>query len=140
VAYVVIINNNDVNNERALSMEFVFKQRYNIVEELIFFCRGGEIPACRQAGVYTNNMYYVYVLKSLTDKTYYKGRTNNINRRIREHESGNTQSIRSKRPFKLLHVEIVNTIKKAKQMEKYFKSGYGREIIKEIDMSYSPGW
>ncbi len=78
-------------------------------------------------------MYYVYVLKSLVDGSYYKGRTNEINRRLKEHASGKTQSVRVKRPLKLVHVEVVDTIDEAKRLEIYFKSGFGREIIKEID-------
>ena len=77
-------------------------------------------------------MYYVYILKSLIDGSYYKGRTSNFNRRFKEHENGKTQSTRFKRPFKLVHVEIANTLDEAKRLEAYFKSGYGREIINEI--------
>ena len=78
-------------------------------------------------------MFYVYVIKSLADGTFYKGRTKDLTRRLREHESGKTQSIRIKAPFRLIHVEICYTIEEAIEMEHYLKSGYGREIIAEIN-------
>ena len=95
--------------------------------------RGGT-PACRQAGVYAqDSMYYVYVIKSIVVGSYYKGRTIDIDRRLKEHESGKTLSIRIKKPFRLIHVEIVDTLEQARKLETYFKSGFGRENIKEID-------
>lgn len=35
-------------------------------------------------------------------------------------------------PLRLVHVEICNSRIKARKVEKYFKSGYGREIVKEL--------
>lgn len=78
-------------------------------------------------------MYYVYVIKSLKDGSYYKGRTSNLVRRLKEHSDGKTQSNKVKRPFKLIYVELVNDIECAIKMEQFFKSGFGREVIKEID-------
>ena len=77
-------------------------------------------------------MFYVYVLKSLKTKTFYKGFTNNLERRIRQHEQGQCLSTKKLLPLKLVHVEICNSRKEARQMEKYLKSGYGREIIDEL--------
>ncbi|HHT9136972.1 MAG TPA: GIY-YIG nuclease family protein [Candidatus Wunengus sp. YC60] len=78
-------------------------------------------------------MFYVYVLKSLIDGSYYKGRTTNVERRLKEHQNGKTQSNRIKKPFKLVHVELTDNLEGAKNLELYFKSGFGRENIKEID-------
>lgn len=77
-------------------------------------------------------MYYVYVLKSLKTREFYKGLTNNINRRLEEHMSGKSPSTINRLPMKLIHVEICLTREKARAIEKFLKSGYGREIIKEI--------
>ena len=41
-------------------------------------------------------------------------------------------SRKNKLPLKLVHVEICNNRKKARSIEKYLKSGFGRELIKEI--------
>lgn len=75
---------------------------------------------------------FVYVLWSVKYNRFYVGLTNNVDRRFLEHDSGLVKKTRFYRPFKLIHVEIVNNRVEARRLEKYFKSGYGREILKEI--------
>lgn len=91
------------------------------------------IPACRQAGAIVSKlMFFVYVLKSLKTGEFYKGLTDNLDRRIEEHSNGESRSTKNRLPLKLIHVEIYDTRDEARKIEKFFKSGYGREIIKEI--------
>ena len=59
--------------------------------------------------------------------------TDDLNDRLEKHSQGRESTTKDKRPFRLVHVELCNNRKEARKMEKYFKSGYGREIIKEID-------
>lgn len=80
-------------------------------------------------------MYFFYILKSLSKNIYYKGISNNLERRLYEHFSGYSRSTKSLLPVKLIHVEICTNRIEARNLEKYFKSGYGREIISEIDNS-----
>ena len=75
---------------------------------------------------------FVYVLWSVKYNRFYIGLTENINRRFIEHNNGWINKTRFYRPFKIIHVEIVDNRIEARRLEKYFKSGYGREIIKEI--------
>ena len=75
-------------------------------------------------------MFYVYILKSEKDSSLYIGKTNNIERRLAEHNHGHTPSIRSKRPYVLLESIICGSEKQAREMEKEFKKGYKREEIK----------
>ena len=77
-------------------------------------------------------MYYVYILKSLRTGEFYKGFTDNIDRRLQEHISGKSPSTKTRLPLKLIYVEICSTREDARNLEKFFKSGYGREIIKEL--------
>jgi putative endonuclease len=46
--------------------------------------------------------YYVYVLKSLKDGTYYKGFTTDYLERYKEHNSGRTRNPSNNRPWELL--------------------------------------
>lgn len=78
-------------------------------------------------------MYYVYILKSLRNKSHYVGLTNNINRRLIQHNEGKNHSTKNKRPWTPIHVEVIKTRLEARKLEKFFKSGYGREIIIEIE-------
>ncbi len=78
-------------------------------------------------------MYYVYVIKSYQTNEYYKGLTNNIERRLKQHLTGKTYITKRLLPIKLIHVEICKSLREARSLEKFLKSGFGREIIKEID-------
>jgi putative endonuclease len=78
-------------------------------------------------------MEYVYIIRSTADSSFiYKGITNNIKRRIDQHNSGKVSSTRNYRPFVLVHVEITKSKPEARELEKFFKSGYGREVVEEI--------
>jgi putative endonuclease len=92
-----------------------------------------EIPACRQAGdIKFQIMYYVYVLYSEKFNRYYTGFTENIERRLTEHNTDKTKSTRSYKPWKLIFSEECKTRLEARNREKYYKSGVGREKIKDF--------
>lgn len=76
-------------------------------------------------------MFYTYVLKSREKNYIYVGLTNNLERRIKEHNSGKQKTTRSYAPFDLIHSEELKTRLKARDREKYLKSGCGKEWIKE---------
>ena len=75
-------------------------------------------------------MYYVYVLQSKRDKHFYIGKTNNLERRLNEHNSGHTQSTKSRRPFVLIEYIQCDTEQDARVLEKEYKKGYKREELK----------
>ena len=83
-------------------------------------------------------MYFVYIIRSQRDHKFYTGITNDIERRLRAHnkDSHATPSTLKRRPFELIHVEIVSDRQEARKLEKYFKSGTGREIRDEIISSW----
>jgi len=51
-------------------------------------------------------MYYVYVLKSLKDEKLYIGSTNNLKRRLSEHNNGLSRSTKARRPFEIRYCEV----------------------------------
>jgi putative endonuclease len=75
-------------------------------------------------------MFYVYVIKSGVDGRLYKGHTQDVYKRLEEHNSGKTQSTASYRPWTLVLIEEVKTKAEAIKREKFLKSGSGREYIK----------
>ena len=77
-------------------------------------------------------MYYVYVMSSKTRKYIYVGITNNLSRRIAEHNSGYNKTTRTYRPFKLILSEEFTTRTTARKREKYLKSGIGKEFLKRL--------
>jgi len=69
----------------------------------------------------------VYVLKSEASGKFYAGLTSNIQRRLQEHNSGVNRMTRHGRPWQLIHWEECANRTEAREREKYFKSGVGRE-------------
>lgn len=75
-------------------------------------------------------MWYVYGL-ICSDNSLYIGSTNDLKRRIKEHNAGMSAGIKGRLPAKLEFFLAVRTEKKAMQLEKYFKGGSGRAIIRK---------
>ena len=77
--------------------------------------------------------YYVYILLC-SDKSYYVGVTNNIERRLTEHKSGLPESsyTASRGPLTLVYCEEYKHILQAIKREKYFKTAAGRRYLKRI--------
>ncbi len=73
---------------------------------------------------------YVYVLKSENDGRMYVGMSANAYKRLSEHNAGRTKSTKGYRPWKLIHLEEYPTRSKARAREKYLKTGYGKQWLK----------
>ncbi len=77
-------------------------------------------------------MFYVYVLKSLKDEELYIGSTNDLKRRIREHQNGKSFSTQFRRPFELVYYEAYKNEKDAREREHQLKfRGNARRFLKE---------
>lgn len=63
-------------------------------------------------------MYYVYCLRSLENGQLYKGLTNNLDRRIKEHNSGKNRSTKPYIPYELLFYEVFETRIEARKKRK----------------------
>jgi len=73
--------------------------------------------------------YFVYVLKNMNNKLYI-GQTSDIDKRILEHnEFGNGYTSKF-RPWKFVYLENFSSRKEAMAREEYFKTGVGREFVK----------
>ena len=75
--------------------------------------------------------YFVYVLESGKDGRLYYGYTMDLEQRLKDHNSGKTRSLIGRLPVKLIYLEECESKIDAKEKEKFFKSGAGREYIKE---------
>lgn len=74
---------------------------------------------------------YVYVLFSLKDKKLYIGYSQDLKRRIKEHEHGEVRSTKDRLPIKLIYYEAFASVKDGKARERFLKSGFGREQLKK---------
>jgi len=76
--------------------------------------------------------YYVYILKSVSVNKTYVGHTNNLERRLAEHNSGKSQFTKAYKPWRIIYSVKFNTRVEAIEREKYFKSSSGRVFVKSI--------
>ena len=74
-------------------------------------------------------MWFVYILKSLKDGDLYVGSTNNLRRRLADHNSGEVDSTRHRIPFAVEAHVAVRDKAKAIELEKYFKTGSGNAVL-----------
>ncbi len=65
--------------------------------------------------------YYVYIIKSKKDNSFYVGQTNDIERRLLEHNAGLSSYTSSKAPWNLHYLEEVNTREEAMKREMFLK-------------------
>ena len=77
------------------------------------------------------NMWFVYILKSVDTNFIYIGSTNDIARRLNEHNDGLSQSTKHYRPYEIAAYIAVKTEEKARKLEKYFKTGSGKAALKK---------
>lgn len=75
-------------------------------------------------------MYYVYVLLSQKDGKLYTGSTDDLKRRIAEHNSGYVKSTINRRPLKLIYYEACHIETDARRRKKYLKTGMGKKYIR----------
>ncbi len=85
-------------------------------------------------------MYYVYILLSKKDHKYYTGITNDVERRIQQHTIGysSTRSTKNRGPFDLVFAQECTDRKEARELERFLKSGIGRELRSEL-LKYTNG-
>lgn len=84
------------------------------------------------------NMFYVYVLKSEKDDRLYIGRTNDLTRRVSEHNQGVNLATRYRRPFQLVYYEAYLSLRDASLREvklKQFKNSY-TQLLKRLRHSF----
>ena len=77
-------------------------------------------------------MGYCYFLRSTKIQNWiYIGSTNNIAVRWKEHQNGLVQSTKAFHPLRLAGYIAVETEHHARGLEKYFKTGSGKAILKK---------
>lgn len=66
-------------------------------------------------------MFYVYLIKSKKDSSIYIGYTNDLKRRFKEHNAGNSKYTKNKCPYELVYYEAYKNISDAKFREDNLK-------------------
>lgn len=81
-------------------------------------------------------MYYNYILLSKIDNNFYTGYTNNLFKRLEEHNQGKVLSTKYRIPLRLIYYEVCSCKEDAMAREKYLKSGMGKRYIKNRIKTY----
>lgn len=74
--------------------------------------------------------FFVYVLMCEKTSTFYTGCTNDLRRRLQQHNNGEVYYTKSKLPVKLIYFEACLNKDDAFRREKYLKTGMGKRYIK----------
>jgi putative endonuclease len=77
-------------------------------------------------------MYSVYALRSLQRNYIYVGLTEDLDRRIHQHNTGLSSTTRPYAPFILIYSTNFPTRAEARHKEKYLKSGIGKEFLRGL--------
>ena len=75
-------------------------------------------------------MYTTYVLKSLKARRFYTGFTENLERRLNEHNSGKSSYTKRFMPWEVIFSKHFPEKQEAIKYEKYLKSNAGRVWLK----------
>lgn len=74
--------------------------------------------------------YTVYVLQDKEGK-FYKGVTNDLDRRFHEHKSGHTQTTKKMKDLMVVYTEKYDNFDEARARELYLKTAAGRRFLKK---------
>lgn len=75
-------------------------------------------------------MWFVYIIRSVEHKILYVGSTNDLQRRIAEHNRGACRSTKPYFPYVLISYIATQSEQQARRLERYFKTGSGKTILK----------
>ncbi len=70
-------------------------------------------------------MFYFYVMKSKKDNELYRGFTENLEKRFKEHNSGYVKSTKDRKPFILVYYEAYRSEADARARERQIKRRAG---------------
>ena len=73
-------------------------------------------------------MFYVYILKSEKDSTFYTGQTQDVDKRLGQHNVGRSHATKSKIPWKLVYSEGFDSRAEAMRREREIKKRKSRNV------------
>ncbi|MEO8065486.1 MAG: GIY-YIG nuclease family protein [Candidatus Doudnabacteria bacterium] len=69
-------------------------------------------------------MHYLYILKSQSKDWYYVGMTDNLKKRLAQHNLGKTKSTKPYRPFKIVYTETYQSKTECRKRELFIKNNH----------------
>ena len=87
-------------------------------------------------GIGDSRIYFVYVLESERDGKRYIGFTNDVHRRLTEHNLGRSFATSFRLPMKLIYLEGCTNEEDARRREGYLKTTRGRRFLAKRLQAY----
>ncbi len=82
-------------------------------------------------------MYFVYILQSLKDQSFYIGQTGDLKKRLDLHNLGKSKYTSRKIPWKIVYYEGFETRKDAIQREEFLKKQRNRSFYESLIQNWS---
>jgi putative endonuclease len=76
-----------------------------------------------------DDMFIVYVLRSMSHNLRYTGFTQDLERRLKEHNNGQSTFTSKYKPWEVIYTEKALNRQDARRREKYLKSAAGKRFI-----------
>jgi putative endonuclease len=87
-----------------------------------------------------NERFYVYVLQSLKDFSFYIGQCDDLDKRMSKHFEGFSKYTASKRPLRLVYFEVLNSRSEAIKREKTIKKQKSKKVIEQLVAAWRKSW
>lgn len=86
-------------------------------------------------------MYYVYVIKSVSKNWFYVGLTNNVSKRLHQHNLGQSTATKAYSPFTLIYSKPFADRISGRDYEKFLKVRSNKEkLIKSLQVAEVAKW
>jgi putative endonuclease len=76
--------------------------------------------------------YFVYIIQSLKDNSFYIGSTNDLERRLSEHNQGLSKYTSAKMPWELVYTESFDDVTIARKREYFLKKQRNRVFYQKL--------
>lgn len=77
-------------------------------------------------------MFYVYILQSLQDNSYYIGYTGDLDRRLKKHNTSCAGYTSTKKPWTIVYSEFFDNKRDAIMREKFLKKQKSKVFIESL--------
>jgi putative endonuclease len=76
--------------------------------------------------------FFVYILQSMKDFSFYVGQCNDLDKRMSKHYDGMSKYTATKRPWRLVYFEMYNSRSDAIKRENQIKKMKSKKFIEEL--------
>ncbi|WP_297703080.1 GIY-YIG nuclease family protein [uncultured Eudoraea sp.] len=83
------------------------------------------------------SMFFVYMIESAVDNSFYIGQTKDLIKRVQYHNEGLSKYTSKKIPWKLVYTEEFNTRTEAIKRERFLKNQKNRTFYKRLIQNWS---